>query len=189
MKITEGINKRWSPRAFADKMIDAKTLVALFGAAGSAPSAFNEQPWRYIVGVKGDDTYDLVKSCLVEFNQDWASTAPVIMLGIASNHFQRNQKLNAHSWHDLGAATSYLTIKAIEHNIYVHQMGGFSPEKAREVFNIPEGYEAVTAIALGYIEDLSRIPESMHEEEKERSGRKSISEFVFGKNWADSKFD
>ena len=68
-------------------------------------------------------------------------------------------------------------------------MGGFSPEKAREVFNIPEGYEAVTAIALGYIEDLSRIPESMHEEEKERSGRKSISEFVFGKNWADSKFD
>lgn len=188
MKISEGIEKRWSPRAFADKMIETETLKALFEAAGSAPSAFNEQPWRYIAGIKGDDTYELVKKCLVEFNQDWASSAPVIMIGIASNQFKRNQKTNSHAWHDLGAATSYLTLQAIEHNIFVHQMGGFSAEKAREIFSIPDGFEAVTAIALGYIGDISRIPESMHEDEKKRSGRMSVSEFVFGKDWAGSKF-
>jgi len=65
---------------------------------------------------------------------------------------------------------SRLTLKATELDIFVHQMSGFSREKAVELFNIPEGYTPVTVIALGYKNenDKGKIKQ-----------RKELSEIVF----------
>ena len=57
---------------------------------------------------------------------------------------------NRHAVHDLGLAISQMVLQALDHGVYTHQMGGFFPEKAREVYQIPEGFEPYTAIAMGY---------------------------------------
>jgi nitroreductase len=65
----------------------------------------------------------------------------------------------------------------------VHQMAGFSPEKAREVFHVPEGWEPGAAIALGYPAEAREVPENLKEREKAPRVRKPIEEFVFTGTW------
>jgi nitroreductase len=186
MKISEAIEKRWSPRAFDQKEVDRDLLKSLLKAAGTAPSCFNEQPWRYMVGFKGDESYGKITSTLVEFNQSWCKTAPVLMLGIVNKQFAKNGKANAHARHDLGQSSSYLTLQAMKHDVYVHQMAGFDEEKAREVFNIPEDHEAVTALALGYLGDKDQLNDDLKDQESPESPRKSLEEIAFEGDWNQS---
>ena len=50
--IEEILRRRWSPRAFSDRMVETEKLKSLFEAARWAPSSFNEQPWSFIVATK-----------------------------------------------------------------------------------------------------------------------------------------
>lgn len=188
MNISEGIIKRWSPRAFDKKPIDLHLLKEIFIAASSAPSASNEQPWRYVVGIKGDETYEKIFNSLNEFNQQWAKTAPVLAIGLVSNVYVGNKEVNYFAKHDLGSATAYLTMQALEFNVYVHQMGGFSSEKIIQSFNVPSSCEPITAIAMGYLGDISSIPPHYHARETERSSRNELKEIVFYENWENPRF-
>ena len=66
--------------------------------------------------------YARLLSSLVEFNQSWAQSAPVLMLSVAKLHFDRNGKENRHAFHDVGAAASNLATQAIALDLFVHQM-------------------------------------------------------------------
>lgn len=185
--ISEVLAKRWSPRAFADKPVDNETISELFEAARWAPSAFNAQPWRFIVATKENPTeYQKVLSCLVEFNQMWAQSAPVLLIAVGAENFEHNGKPNRHAWYDTGQAMATLTVQATVLELYVHQMAGFSPEKARETFNIPDGYEPIAAAAIGYMGDADQLPEQMREREVEARTRKPLSEVVFTGTWGQS---
>lgn len=48
---------RWSPRAFSDRGVPAADLRKIFEAARWAPSSYNEQPWRFLVGTMGSETH------------------------------------------------------------------------------------------------------------------------------------
>ena len=48
--IDDLIAERWSPYVFDSRPVAVHDLKALFEAARWAPSSYNEQPWRYIVG-------------------------------------------------------------------------------------------------------------------------------------------
>jgi nitroreductase len=183
MNVKEAIEKRWSPRAFSDQMVERDLVKNLLEAGSKAPSSFNEQPWYYLLGFKGDNSYDLIFESLIEFNQSWTKTAPVLMIGVVRKSYQKNNSPNGHDRHDLGQATAYMTLAAMEEGVYLHQMGGFSADKARELFDIPEGFEAVTAIAMGYLGDKSQLPEDLAKQESPESPRKELSEFVFEEKW------
>ena len=43
------IANRKSIRDFDSRLLDEEIIIALFEAARRAPSAFNEQPWRFIL--------------------------------------------------------------------------------------------------------------------------------------------
>ena len=81
------IRRRWSPRAYADKEVPPAELKRLFEAARWAASSSNEQPWRFLVGRRGDETYQKIFNALVEFNQSWAKSAPVLVLSVAKKTF------------------------------------------------------------------------------------------------------
>src|SRR5947209_15272364 len=145
----ELIQKRWSPRAFADKPVPPEILRSLFEAARWAPSSNNEQPWAYLVETKDDkDSFEKMLSVLVEFNANWAKTAPVLALAVAELAFAKNNVPNRNAQYDTGAATALLSVEATARGLAVHQMAGFDPEKARHVFGIPTGWEAIAAIAI-----------------------------------------
>ena len=182
--VHELLRRRWSPLAFSEQRVDPETIGSLLEAARWAPSSFNEQPWSFIIATKDDPTeYERLLSCLIEFNQQWARKAPVLMLTVASLKFARNQKDNRHAFHDVGLAAANLVVQATSLGLVVHQMAGILPDKAREVFGIPEGHEAVTGIALGYPGDAAKLDEKLRQREQAPRSRKPLAEFVFTGRW------
>lgn len=182
--IDDLLARRWSPRAFADRPVERDKLLSLLEAARWAPSSNNEQPWHFIVATKDEaQEFDRLLACLVEKNQSWAKGAPVLMMSVASTVFSRNSKPNRHALHDVGMAIADLTVQATGLGIYVHQMAGFSVDKARAVYSIPDAFEPVAAIALGYLGDPTTLPEDLQQREHVLSSRKPIDEFVFSGAW------
>jgi len=175
----EILESRWSPRAFSGEKIENAKLQRLFEAARWSPSASNEQPWFFIVGEAGDTTYQMIFETLVEFNQMWSKTAPVLMLAICKKTSVKTGKANEWCRYDVGQSVAHLTFQASYEGLYVHQMGGFDAEKASELFLIPDDYEAVTAIAVGFIGDYQILDPGLQKSELAGRERKNSSEFVF----------
>jgi nitroreductase len=170
---------RWSPRSFADRDVSAADLHTIFEAARWAASSYNEQPWRFLVGTRGSETYDKILSSLMEFNQLWARTAPVLILGTAKTKFSHSGSLNRVALYDLGAAGATLCYQATALGIHTHQMAGFDVEGARKAFAIPEDYILGAVIALGYQGEPSALanPQMLAQETAPRQ-RKPLSEIV-----------
>jgi len=178
---------RWSPYAFADRSVDVADLRSLFEAARWAPSSYNEQPWHYIVARREDpEQFAQLLSCLVEPNQAWAQAAPVLVLTVAGLNFARNGKPNGKAEHDIGLASAQLTVEATNRGLVVHQMGGILPDRAREVFGIPAGYEAVTGLAVGYAADPATLPDDVREREAKPRTRRPLQDFVFAGRWGET---
>lgn len=175
--VHELISERWSPYVFEPRRMNPEDLRSLFEAARWAPSSYNEQPWSYIVAAREDRAeFDRVLSCLVEANRRWARNASVLILAVAKLRFDRDGRPNRAAHHDLGAAAANLSLEATARGLSVHQMGGILPDRARELFRIPDEYEPMTAIAVGYPGSDDGILG-----QRDRSGRtrKPVGEFVF----------
>jgi nitroreductase len=178
------IRGRWSPRAFANRTVERDKLLILLEAARWAASSANEQPWSLIIATTDQPAeYARLLSCLVESNQVWAQSAPVLMLSVAKIHFDRNGKENRHAFHDVGAAACNLTIQALALDLFVHQMGGFNAEIARSQFGIPSGYDPVAMMAIGYLGDPQTLPAALQDRELAPRTRKPMTEFVFTGGW------
>jgi nitroreductase len=176
--------ERWSPRAFSDKPVASEVLQSLFEAARWAPSSSNEQPWAYIVARKDDaEAFEKLVSVLVPANASWAKNAPVLALAVAQLAFAKSGSPNRNAQYDVGAASAWLTVEATTRGLFVHQMAGFDAEKARQVFEIPEGWEPLAAIAIGYAGDPQSLPQPLLDREKAPRIRKPISAFVMTGKW------
>ncbi|MEH2227252.1 nitroreductase family protein [Nostoc sp.] len=182
--IHELLAERWSPYAFQDRPVSQADLRSLFEAARWSASSYNEQPWSYLVATKENpDHFQQLLSCLVEANQIWAQNAPVLALGIASLRFTRNNQENKAAIHDLGLASGNLVVEATARGICVHEMIGILPDKARDLFDIPEGFEAWTAMAIGYQGDPITLPDALKERDLSPRQRKPLDQFVFSGKW------
>ena len=182
--IHELLGKRWSPRAYDERPVERAKLQSLFEAARWAPSSNNEQPWRFVVAIKEDQTeYARLLACLVEGNRKWASRAPVLILSVASLNFEDDSKPNRHAFHDTGMAVENLVLQATALGLAAHQMAGFDVEKARADLKIPSGYEPVAMIAVGYPGDPASLPDRLRERELQPRSRQPISEWTFSGQW------
>jgi nitroreductase len=179
------ITQRWSPYGFSDKPVPARDLAALFEAASWAASSFNEQPWRYLVAARSDDPdgFQKLLGLLTSANQEWAKHVPVLAVSVAKRTFTKTCKPNRVAVHDVGAASATLTFEATARGLVVHQMAGVDTNAAREALAVPEGFDVVAAIAIGYLDD----PEDVDAERRERDStprtRKPLNEFVFAAEW------
>lgn len=182
--VHELITKRWSPYAFSDRPVSDADLRSIFEGARWSASSYNEQPWRYILATKSNPAeFEKLLSCLVDANQAWAKAAPVLALGCTSLNFSLNGKPNAAAVHDLGLASASLTFEATARGIYVHQMIGILPDKARETYRIPADVQPLTGLALGYSADPNILPEKLKERDLATRTRKKLAEFVFAGEW------
>ncbi|MBI2426951.1 MAG: nitroreductase family protein [Candidatus Kerfeldbacteria bacterium] len=182
--IHELLASRWSSRAIDPaKSIPKDVMMQVLEAARWAPSSRNEQPWRFIIFTK-DKPAELEKahSTLSEGNA-WAKHAPVLLLSVAKLFFDLNGKENRHAVHDLGLATENLILQAAALGLVTHQMAGFDHERARALFQIPQGFEPMTMIVLANPGDLLQLDAKSQEKEKAARTRLLISEFTFDCTW------
>lgn len=183
-EIHEVLKKRWSPRAFKDKPIETEKIKNMLEAARWSPSSSNEQPWRFIIGLHGDETYKKIYDILVKFNQKWAGTAPVLMLAIGYTQSKKEPGEPSKIYkYDVGQAVAHLTFQATADGLYVHQMGGLKKKKAALVFEVPKEYKVLTAIAVGYIGNPEVLPTRMAKSEYKVRERQNLKEMVFAERF------
>ena len=176
--IINEIKNRWSPRAFAEEPVSEEDLMSLFEAARWAPSAMNEQPWRFIYARKGEESFDQIAGALFEGNA-WAKEAPVLIVSLARTTYTRNEKDNGSALYDLGQAVANLSIQATSLGLSLHQMGGIDKEMLQKTFEIPDNYKVMTIIALGKIGDPSELSEGLQQREAAERKRHTIDQFAF----------
>jgi nitroreductase len=178
--VLPAIRERWSARSFAGREVSPEALKKVFEAARWAASSNNEQPWRFLVGRRGTETFNKIYESLGGFNREWAGRAPVLILGVAHTQFSKTGAENRYALFDLGAATSYLTLQAAELGLTTHQMAGYDHETARQALGIPAEYELGTVIALGYQGEPAALGNAtLIERETTARTRKPLDEIVF----------
>ena len=176
------ISERWSPRAFDARPIEPEKIHSLFEAARWAASAANKQPWYFIYATKDQaEEHARIVSTLMDGNVRWAKDAPLLIVAIAK--FSEYEGRTYSTFYDLGMASGNLVTQAVELGLVTHQMGGFVKEKVVAELGIPEGYEPLAVIAVGYPGNHELLAEDLRERELAPRTRKHQDEFVFQGRW------
>jgi len=164
------IVKRKSILNFEKNELGEDIIISLFEAARRAPSAYNEQPWRFILADRrNSEEFNNILETVFEKNKEWAINASLLVIVLAKKTLSRNNKLNRHYLYDTASAVANLTFQANSFDLYVHQMGGFDSEKVIEKFSVSDDFEPAVVLAIGeksYSEndekseqsELNRIP-------------------------------
>jgi len=173
---------RWSPRSFDNKIIEKEKLMTIFESARWAGSAFNEQPWRFIIGFNGDKTFNKIFDTLIEFNQSWAKNASVLILNIYKTHYSHNNMLNKEAMYDLGQAVGTYCLEAVNQDLVTHQITGFDEDKANTEFQLGEDYSSMSITALGHLATPDDLPAELFKIELQNRMRKPLNSLVFTDN-------
>lgn len=173
---------RWSPRAFAARPVEPDKLRSLLEAARWSASGGNKQPWHFFVACHGDDSYVKLAGLLNPTNAEWATAAPALLL-VAAKTTTDDGRPNPYGFYDAGLAVQNLSVQATALDLYVHQMAGFSAERARLAFAIPSGYEPIVVAAVGYLGDPDSLEERRRLAELTPRSRKPLPDFVFADTW------
>jgi len=170
---------RWSPRSYAKIPVKKEQLMAIFESARWSASAFNEQPWRFIIGLNGDDTFAKILDTLVEFNQNWAKNASALVLNIYKPNFTHNGKINDTAAYDLGQAVGSYCLEAVNQGLITHQMSGFDTYKANSTFNMGEEFLSMSITAIGHLAKPDDLPDDLLKIELQNRIRKPLNTLVF----------
>src|SRR5688572_22677803 len=183
--VLEAIQQRRSRRAYADKAVEMEKIHSLFEAARWAPSSVNEQPWLYLYATKEQtDLWQKIFESLNEGNKIWAKNAPLLIVSLVRKNFIRNDHPNTSARYDLGGANALLSIQAAHLGLNVHQMGGFNADVLRLNLNIPNTYDPVVIMAIGYPGDVQTLPEHLKIRELAPRERYVQQEFVMNKSFS-----
>jgi nitroreductase len=169
---------RWSPRSFDDVAeLTRDAIVASLEAARWAPSANNVQPWRFVVGFRGDDTFDTIAANLMSFNAAWAPKASALVVNIAHTS-DAEGKENAYALYDLGQAVAHFTLQASHDGLFTHQMGGINRDELAAAFNVPAGFSVISVTAVGALGAADALPEPLFEREVAPRTRIELDDIV-----------
>jgi len=187
LPIHDVLARRMSAHAFSPRPVAAAALRSILEAARWAPSCFNAQPWAFVVATKDQpERHEAILSTLMELNRRWAASAPVLIVTVARTTFPHNGAPNRHAWHDVGLATANLLTQATALGLVAGPMGGFDPKAAREKLAIPEGWEPVAVIALGYPAAQAAEADAPNAAAPKPRQRNPLEQFVFSGHWGET---
>lgn len=121
--------------------------------------------------------------CLAEGNRIWAKHAPMLILSVAKSVSSHNGKPNIYYFHDTGMAVASLLVQATDMGLVVHQMGGYDKDRARKMLGIPDEYEPVAMIAVGYPGRREDLPPDLQKRESAERTRFDLNKIVFKNRW------
>ncbi|MGL4737304.1 MAG: nitroreductase family protein [Cellulosilyticaceae bacterium] len=164
--VLQTIYSRRSIRQFTDQAVSKNLVDEIVKAGFYAPSGHNKQPWHFVVI---DDQARFEEIMAIHPYTIMLKTAPIAILVCADT------TLSPTLWQDdCGAATQNILLAA-------HSLGLGSvwcgirnnPSLMAEfklLFNLPDGIEAYSLIALGHTEVTKPIPERFNAERVHYNG-------------------
>lgn len=169
---------RWSPRAYdPSAKLSLADLTASFEAARWAPSANNAQPWRYIVGFRGDETFATIVDSLAGWNGAWAPNASALVVAIAETTGP-DGGANPYALFDLGQSVAHFSMQAHSDGYFVHQMAGTDAEALGKAFNLPSGFTVFHVFSVGKLADPDTLPAELAARERAPRVRHELKEIV-----------
>lgn len=172
------IAERWSPRSFDETAtLSDNDLLALLEAARWAPSASNHQPWRIVVGRRGDEVFETLHANLMGFNQSWTPRASaLILISVAKQTSDGRPLRTAHF--DAGLAVSLLAVQAQALGLHTHPMAGFNHEEIGAALGLPADLEPLVMVAVGVKAPAEEFEGKAYEREIEPRTRLPLTEIV-----------
>ncbi|WP_193046735.1 nitroreductase family protein [Mycolicibacterium baixiangningiae] len=177
---------RWSPRAFDPAApLDDEALTALLEAARWAATWGGRQPVRYLVGRRGDPTFDALGGLLRRGNS-YARAASALILVCADEG--DDERTARYAVLDAGAAIAALSVEAVSRSLITHPMAGFDIDGAREAFGIPEGVLPLAVVAVGKLGDYSQVDDAVAERDSRPRERLPLEQIAFRETWGHPAF-
>jgi nitroreductase len=175
------IAARWSPRAFhPDVVVTPEEVTALLEAARWAATWGRRQPVRFIVGLRGDETFSKLAGVLKRGNA-YAHAAGALILVCADEG--PDEKTALYSAVDAGAALANLSIEAVSRSLHAHPMAGFDVAGARQAFDVPDDVRPLFVVAVGSLSDYSDVAPEIAERDNLPRHRLPLEEVAFAGTW------
>lgn len=158
--------ERWSPRGFDPQhVLTDEQIASIVESARWAPSMSNTQPWRFIIGRRGTETFNKIEDALMPFNKGWTSRASALVIFCNTPDTQDGTALPFADY-DLGQAAAFLTMQAEKIGLNVRQMGGIHLDQVSASFELPETISPRSVAAIGvYSDDAEAIDEATLEKD------------------------
>ena len=147
MDVMTAIRTRRSIRRYRGEPVEEEKIRAVLEAARLAPSASNEQDWRYVV-VR--DPAAREKLYHASKDQDLVRQAPVIIAACAETAGRVMTCGQTAYPINLAISLDHLTLAAWELGLGTCWIGRFDEREAKEALGIPENIRVVQLMALGY---------------------------------------
>jgi len=162
--VLEAIRKRQSVRNYQNKEIPEEILQEILEAGRLAPSACNNQPWKFIVVRDKNLKGRLISVCK---NQKFVGEASVVIVGCAINPSYKMGNSEYSYPVDLAIALDHMSLQAAALGLGTCWIGAFYQDEVKEVLKIPEDISVVALMPLGYPKGLGT-----------KTKRKPLSEIV-----------
>jgi nitroreductase len=147
MEVKEAIMQRQSIRNFEDKQVPEEKLLKVLEAARLAPSASNQQPYKFVVVRDSAKRRALAEAA---GGQKQIAAAPVVIAAVTMMpDYTMYSGVPAYAV-DCAIALDHITLAAVDEGLGTCWIGAFSQEKVREIMKIPESYKVVALLPLGY---------------------------------------
>jgi len=138
--------ERFSVRSFTDREIEPQKLDEILRAGQVAPTACNLQPQKILV-IQSKEALEKYRKCTVcHFN------APLAILTCYDKNlcWKRNYDGKSSGEIDAAIVTTHMMLEAANLGIGSTWIMHFIPEAVREEFELPDHFEPVSLLALGY---------------------------------------
>jgi nitroreductase len=182
--IVDLLRLRKSTRALSPAPVERSAVWRLLEAARWAPSARNEQPWRFVI-VRRDQSEQFGKliGSMHLYNQEWAKNASLLIAVIVKKNWGDDGGVNPYAFYDCGQAVAHLTVQAQSEGISIRQVGSFDTVKAAEILETPSDLNPFLLLALGTPGDPNDLPEQLRNMELAPRSRKALFEIAYQEKW------
>jgi nitroreductase len=183
METLEAIKRRASLKTCCSAQdVEKEKIETILEAARLAPSARNNQPWRFIV-IKGkENVKNVVTKALGEGNQV-VMEAPVLIIVCANPSDDVIAEGREYYLFDLGLAVENMLLAATDLGLVTHPMAHVFEDELKALLGIPKEVRFVVATPLAYPAQGS-YDEAAQERLSQRT-RKDLEELVYINRWGE----
>lgn len=152
------LRHRYSCRNYSAQPVPHDILLQVLEAARIAPSACNRQPWRFVVV-----TDESVRARILVKSRECFREAPALIVacGDHSTAWHRTADNKDHTDVDLSIAVEHICLAATALGLGTCWVCSFDTKAAREAIEIPEGWEPIALIPIGYPANGDKAPEKL----------------------------
>jgi nitroreductase len=153
MEFIDLVTKRFSARKYTSRKVEPEKLRKILEAGRLAPTACNNQPVKLLV-IESDEGLDKLKKGSKTFD------APLAIVVCANQNECWKRPRDGKSSGDIDASivTDHLMLQAAELGLGSVWVCSFDPDIVRREFNIPDNFEPINLLIIGYSADKAPNP-------------------------------